>query len=215
MYSLESPHQINSNEYTQHTIIVQKVERISLNCHLLPDLVPWLTLNCLNYPYLEHTSMVPKMFQPLKFDCINWLLASLYNARFYQKYYFYYFFIKICGLLWKGTSNEYPQFEALLRNPRNIFSKTNKKSIFIWIPLLSGAMCLTGLSYMICSTRKGPLCNLRTTQALISLPISAGWSVPSLSAYRIDGYCRICRQTKNVEVRLHRSHLDLLCSHVV
>ena len=39
---------------------------------------------------------------------------------------------------------------------------------------------------------KGPLCKLRTTQALISLRIRAGWSWPSLSAYRISGYCSIC-----------------------
>ena len=31
VYSLESPHRGNSNEYTQHTIIVYKIEKISLN----------------------------------------------------------------------------------------------------------------------------------------------------------------------------------------
>ena len=32
--------------------------------------MPWLTLNGSNYPCLEQISMVPKMFEPLKFDCI-------------------------------------------------------------------------------------------------------------------------------------------------
>ena len=46
VYSLESPHRGDSNEYTQHTIIVYKIEKISLNYrYLLPELVPWLTLS--------------------------------------------------------------------------------------------------------------------------------------------------------------------------
>ena len=53
------------------------------------------------------------------------------------------------------------------------------------------------------NARKGPLCNLRTTKALISLRICAGWSGRSLSAYRINGYCSICRRTGNVQIRLH------------
>ena len=40
VYSLESPHRGDSNEYTQHTIIVLKIEKISLNFrYLLPALV--------------------------------------------------------------------------------------------------------------------------------------------------------------------------------
>ena len=72
VYSLELHHQGNSNEYTQHIIIVLKIEKISLNyryCYLLPELVPRLTLSDSNYPCLERISMVPKIFQPLKFDC--------------------------------------------------------------------------------------------------------------------------------------------------
>ena len=70
VYSLESPHQCNSYEYTQHPIILLKIENISINYrHLLPDLAPWLNLTGLNYPLLEQISMVPKMFEPLKFDC--------------------------------------------------------------------------------------------------------------------------------------------------
>ena len=45
--------------------------KASLNYHhSLPVLVPWLTLSGSNYPYLIQVSMVPKMFEPLKFDCI-------------------------------------------------------------------------------------------------------------------------------------------------
>ena len=41
VYSLESPRRGDSNEYTQHTIIVWKIEKISLNYrYLLPELVP-------------------------------------------------------------------------------------------------------------------------------------------------------------------------------
>ena len=40
VYSLESPHRGDSNEYTQHTNIVLKIEKISLNYRsLLPGLV--------------------------------------------------------------------------------------------------------------------------------------------------------------------------------
>ena len=50
VYSLESPHRGDSNEYTQHTIIVLKFENISLNYrYLFPELVPWLTLSGSNY----------------------------------------------------------------------------------------------------------------------------------------------------------------------
>ena len=70
VYSLESPHWGDSNEYTQHTIIVWKSANISLNYrYLLPYLAPWLTLIGSNYPYLKQTSMVPEMFEPLRFDC--------------------------------------------------------------------------------------------------------------------------------------------------
>ena len=56
MYSLESPHQGSSNEYTHHTMIMYKIEKKkeSLNNrYLLPDLASWFTLSGLNYPCLE------------------------------------------------------------------------------------------------------------------------------------------------------------------
>ena len=52
-------------------LLCRKSRNNSLNYrYLLPELVPWLTLSGSNYPCLERISMVPKMFEPLKFDCI-------------------------------------------------------------------------------------------------------------------------------------------------
>ena len=51
VHSLELPWRGNSNEYTQHTIIVYKIEKII--ALLLPDLAPWVTLSGSNYPCLE------------------------------------------------------------------------------------------------------------------------------------------------------------------
>ena len=56
----------DSNEYTQHTIILKKIEKTSLIHPRLPlDLVLWLTISGSNYPCLEQNSMVQKMFEPL------------------------------------------------------------------------------------------------------------------------------------------------------
>ena len=53
-----------------YSLELLKVENISINYrHLLPDLVPWLNLVGSNYPSLEQISMIPKMFEPLSFDC--------------------------------------------------------------------------------------------------------------------------------------------------
>ena len=70
VYSLESPNRGDSNEYNQHTIIVKEIKKYLNYRYLLPDLAPWLTLSGSNYPCLEQFSMVPKMFEPLKFDCM-------------------------------------------------------------------------------------------------------------------------------------------------
>ena len=60
----------NIQFHDQYTVILQKSENTSLNYrYLLPDLALWLTLSGSSYPYLEQISMVPKMFEPLKFDC--------------------------------------------------------------------------------------------------------------------------------------------------
>ena len=57
-----------------HTIYNCGIEdrKISQNHrHLHPDLEPWLTHSGSNYPCLEQFSMVPKMFELLKFDCMG------------------------------------------------------------------------------------------------------------------------------------------------
>ena len=81
VYSLESPHRGNTNEYTQHTILCRKIENKPLN-HLfsLSDLAAWLTFLGTNYPCLEDVSMVPKMFEPLKLDC-SWRNFNDTHAR--------------------------------------------------------------------------------------------------------------------------------------
>ena len=56
-------------------------KKISLNYrYLLPELVPWLTLSGSNYLCLEWISMVRKMFEPLKFDCILLSLKGNWNT---------------------------------------------------------------------------------------------------------------------------------------
>ena len=64
-------------------------------------------------------------------------------------------------------------------------------------PLCSLVRLYTGYKHSIWlrNTWKKSLCNLRTMEALISLGECPGWSVPSLSTYRINGYCSICWQT--------------------
>ena len=80
VYSLEWPHRGDSTEYTQHTIILLKSENISIIYRRLPpDLAPWLNLIGLNYPSLEQISSVPKMFKPLKFDCMFKRYSAEYN----------------------------------------------------------------------------------------------------------------------------------------
>ena len=53
-----------------------------------------------------------------------------------------------------------------------------------------------------CATHKR-LYSLRATQSRISLRICAGWSAPSLPAFRINGYCSVCWRTENAKIRLH------------
>ena len=67
VYSLESPQWGDSNENTQHTFILQKIKEILI---MPPDLVLLSALTGSNYPCLELIFMVPKVFEPLKFDWI-------------------------------------------------------------------------------------------------------------------------------------------------
>ena len=54
--------------------------------HLPSDLALWLTLSGSNYPCLEQISMVPKMFEPLKFDCSNLVIVwtQLHLSEIYK-----------------------------------------------------------------------------------------------------------------------------------
>ena len=66
--------------FSYFIINLYKIEKVSLNYrHLLPDPAPWLTLSGSNYLYLEQISMVPKIFEPLKFDCskLTWNCKTL------------------------------------------------------------------------------------------------------------------------------------------
>ena len=60
-------------------------KKISLLC-LLAWRARWLTLNSSNYPCPEHIFIVPKVFEPLKFDCILYILNSLVmsNSRVFK-----------------------------------------------------------------------------------------------------------------------------------
>ena len=66
VYSLESPHRGASIENTQYTFMLKKIKEILIKP---PDLALLLTLTDSNYPCLELIFMVPKVFEPLKFDC--------------------------------------------------------------------------------------------------------------------------------------------------
>ena len=56
--------------YTQHTIIIKKVKKTSLNdIHLPPGLALWLTLSGSNNLCLEQINIVRNMFELLRFDC--------------------------------------------------------------------------------------------------------------------------------------------------
>ena len=63
VYSLESPRWGDSNQNTRHTLILKEIGKIFLLC--------LLTWRC-NQPSRARTtpvSKVPKVFEPLKFDC--------------------------------------------------------------------------------------------------------------------------------------------------
>ena len=71
MYSLESPHLGDSNEYTQHTIIVMEIKKFPKLS--LFAFWPGTMINpqCLELPMSRIIFMVPKGFEPSKFDCTS------------------------------------------------------------------------------------------------------------------------------------------------
>ena len=85
-----------------------------------------------------------------------------------------------------------------------IYQKRKKSFTYLLTWHIVKKMCsLTHWIQLIFNTRKGPLYNLRTVQALVSLCTCEGRSWPSFSAYRINGYCSIGRRTENAQIRLH------------
>ena len=88
---------------------------------------------------------------------------------------------------------------------KNNNKKTNKTKTVPLMQLQFFIFYLRVGGFIWCETyEKGPLCILRTTQTLISLRISAGWSGPLLSTYETSGFCSISRRTDNAQIRLHR-----------
>ena len=67
MKTLESPRWGDSNENTQYTFMLKKNQEYI--AFIPPDQALWSTLISSNSPCLELIFMVPKVFEPLKFDC--------------------------------------------------------------------------------------------------------------------------------------------------
>ena len=85
VYSLESPRGGDADENTQHTFMLKKIKTISIL-----SLLTWRcnrTLIGSNYPCLEQIFMVPKVFEPMKFDCIieKWLVCLWYIGTQYPR----------------------------------------------------------------------------------------------------------------------------------
>ena len=73
----DSPQRRDSNENTQHTVMLQKIKEILI---IPPDLALLSILTGSNYPCLELIFMVPKMFEPMKFDCTQCRILPLASA---------------------------------------------------------------------------------------------------------------------------------------
>ena len=73
VHSLESPRRGDSNEYTQHTFILYRTpKRYPTIISIMPlGMALIVTLRSSNYRCLEQIFMVPKGFEPSKFDCIS------------------------------------------------------------------------------------------------------------------------------------------------
>ena len=71
MYTLESPRWGDSKENTLNMFMLKKFYPI-----MPPYLALLLTLISSNYPCLKLIFIVPKVFEPLKFDCISKLFLT-------------------------------------------------------------------------------------------------------------------------------------------
>ena len=82
MYSLESPHWGSSNEYTQHNHYFIEDRR---DISKLAPFASWhgvmINTQLLELLMSRKNSMVPKMFEALKFDCIRQSQFSDYICR--------------------------------------------------------------------------------------------------------------------------------------
>ena len=72
-----------------------------------PDLALWLTLISSNYPCLEHIFIVPKVFDPLKFDCILFYIEHFHSCWAFSG--------PVCHLLFEigyflWTNNSFTEF---------------------------------------------------------------------------------------------------------
>ena len=76
VFSLESPHRGDSNEYTQYTILNMKKKRKSALATCIPNLHV-----CYFFPKNEFETAVvnePSVFEPLKVYCIYFMQYAIY-----------------------------------------------------------------------------------------------------------------------------------------
>ena len=91
MYSLESPLWGDSNEYKQHTFKIQITEKryLTIISIVPPGVALLVTFQGSSYRCLEQIFMVPKGFEPSKFDC-RWLpgavATELQERRDFQEF---------------------------------------------------------------------------------------------------------------------------------
>ena len=80
MYSLESPHRGDSNEYTQHTIFNIKKKKKKKNLIIL-SMSLWDFSTRLKNKFETAVVNKPSVFEPLKFYCI-WVALMKVNTSF-------------------------------------------------------------------------------------------------------------------------------------
>ena len=81
MFSLESPHQGDSNEYTQHTIFnIKRRKKPKKNHLIILSLLLWDFSKGLKNKF-ETAVVEPSVFEPLKLYCI-WMALMKVNTSF-------------------------------------------------------------------------------------------------------------------------------------
>ena len=79
VFSLESPHRGDSNEYTQHTIFNIKKKKTAL---IILNLTLWDFSKGLKNEFEAAMVDEPSVFEPLQFYCIWYLLDSFKKVKF-------------------------------------------------------------------------------------------------------------------------------------